>query len=109
MAQERWTAVDAYIDDAVRASDEALESVTTAAEAAGLPAIAVSPAQGQFLHILAKAAGARRILELGTLAGYSASGSHAPCRRTVNWSPLRSILRTLRSPETTTNARAWQR
>jgi predicted O-methyltransferase YrrM len=72
MTQDRWTAVDAYIDDAVRASDEVLESVLTAGAAAGLPAIAVSPSQGKFLHILARAIGAKRILELGTLAGYSA-------------------------------------
>jgi predicted O-methyltransferase YrrM len=72
LTQEQWTAVDAYIDDAVRASDEVLESVLTAGAAAGLPAIAVSPSQGKFLHILAKAIGAKRILELGTLAGYSA-------------------------------------
>ena len=72
MTQDRWTAVDAYIDDAVRASDEALEGVLKAGAAAGLPAIAVSPSQGKFLHILAKAIGAKRILELGTLAGYSA-------------------------------------
>jgi predicted O-methyltransferase YrrM len=72
MTQDRWTAVDAYIDDVVRASDEVLESVLKAGAAAGLPTIAVSPSQGKFLHILAKAIGAKRILELGTLGGYSA-------------------------------------
>jgi predicted O-methyltransferase YrrM len=72
MTQDQWTAVDAYIDDAVRASDDVLEGVLTASAAAGLPAIAVSPSQGKFLHILANAIGAKRILELGTLAGYSA-------------------------------------
>jgi predicted O-methyltransferase YrrM len=56
----------------VHASDAVLEGVQAAAAAAGLPAIAVSPSQGKFLHILAKAIGATRILELGTLAGYSA-------------------------------------
>lgn len=67
-----WTAVDAYIDDAVGASDEILKSVLDASVAAALPAIAVSPSQGKFLFVLAKAIGARRILELGTLGGYSA-------------------------------------
>ncbi|EUJ31981.1 O-methyltransferase family protein [Listeria floridensis FSL S10-1187] len=49
-----------FLTDAVRRS-----------QAAGLPAIEVSPAQGQFLYLLAKLSGARRILEIGTLAGYS--------------------------------------
>jgi predicted O-methyltransferase YrrM len=62
--QERWDAVDALIEDTLVRQDEALDA------AAG--GIAVSPAQGKLLHLLARAIGARRVLELGTLNGYSA-------------------------------------
>jgi predicted O-methyltransferase YrrM len=71
MTQDRWTAVDRYIDDRLLTSDTVLESVLEASAAAGLPPIAVSPSQGKFLFIMAKAIGAKRILELGTLGGYS--------------------------------------
>lgn len=69
--QERWTAVDAYVVDTLVGSDAALDDAIATSAAAGLPPIAVSPSQGQFLLILAKAMAARRILELGTLGGYS--------------------------------------
>jgi predicted O-methyltransferase YrrM len=72
MQQETWRAVDAYIEQVVGASDEALEAAVARSAAAGLPAISVSPAQGKLLHLLARAIGARRILEVGTLGGYSA-------------------------------------
>ena len=64
-----WDDVDAYFNELFvgRELDFALE----ASEAAGLPAIAVSPAQGKFLNLLARAMGARTILEVGTLGGYS--------------------------------------
>ena len=71
MTQDRWSAVDAYIDESVLRSDTVLDSVLEASAAAGLPSIAVSPSQGKFLFIMAKAIGATRILELGTLGGYS--------------------------------------
>lgn len=68
---DRWTAVDRYFAELLIGADEALESAHRAADAAGLPAISVSPAQGKLLFLLAKLCGARRILEIGTLAGYS--------------------------------------
>lgn len=66
-----WGAVDAYLD-ALFPEDEVLREVTRSAEDAGLPSIAVSAQQGRFLQLLAQLHGARRALELGTLAGYSA-------------------------------------
>lgn len=71
MDEKTWTAVDSYITDLFGASDPALEAALRDSAAAGLPEIAVSPAQGQLLHLLARAHGARRILEIGTLGGYS--------------------------------------
>lgn len=71
MAQEQWIAVDRYIEQMLVASDEALERAIKASAEAGLPGIQVSPAQGKLLQILARAMGARRILEIGTLGGYS--------------------------------------
>lgn len=71
MNQEQWSAVDAYIAERLIASDGALGAVLAANAAAGLPAIDVSPAQGRLLHLLARMAGARRVLEIGTLGGYS--------------------------------------
>ncbi|MCK0209228.1 O-methyltransferase [Starkeya koreensis] len=71
MTQQLWTAVDDYIADALVAPDAALEDALAASAAAGLPDIAVAPNQGKLLMILAKLAGARRILEIGTLGGYS--------------------------------------
>jgi predicted O-methyltransferase YrrM len=71
MTQELWTAVDSYICDLLVPPDEALTAAQRATEAAGLPAIAVSPAQGNLLHLLARLQGARNILEIGTLGGYS--------------------------------------
>ena len=70
MDQEQWNAVDAYlVEKLVR--DAALDEVLAANAAAGLPAIDVSPAQGKLLHVLARMMGARRVLEIGTLGGYS--------------------------------------
>jgi predicted O-methyltransferase YrrM len=69
--QELWSAVDQYIGDHLVKRDEALEGALAASTAANLPAIAVSPAQGKLLHLLARAQGARDILEIGTLGGYS--------------------------------------
>lgn len=71
MTEERWTAVDRYITDLLVPPDADLEAALQASDAAGLPAIAVSPSQGKLLHLLARAQGAQAILEIGTLAGYS--------------------------------------
>lgn len=64
--------VDRYIDALFVGDDPVLEAVLRSTVEAGMPDIQVSPSQGKFLHILARAIGARRILEIGTLAGYSA-------------------------------------
>ena len=68
---EQWIAVDEYITG-LFPSDPALEMVLQATRAAGMPQINVSPVQGRMLHVLALTRGARTILEIGTLAGYSA-------------------------------------
>lgn len=70
-SQDLWAAVDRYISELVVRPDAALDEALAASERAGLPAISVSPAQGKLLHILARLMGARRILEIGTLGGYS--------------------------------------
>ncbi len=71
MDGELWTAVDDYFDRALVPSDPALDAALAASEAAGLPVIGVAPNQGKLLQLLARAQGARRILEVGTLGGYS--------------------------------------
>ncbi len=71
MSEQLWGAVDDYIVDLLVEPDPALEDALSASSRAGLPAIAVSPAQGKLLHLLARIHGARRILEVGTLGGYS--------------------------------------
>src|SRR5512147_1374751 len=67
-----WDLVDAYFEDVLGLADESLAAALAATAAAGMPAIAVSPAQGKLLHLLARCVGAHRILEVGTLGGYSA-------------------------------------
>jgi predicted O-methyltransferase YrrM len=71
IGQELWTAVDHYIGEAIVPSDAALDAALLASEKAGLPSIHVAPNQGKFLALLATIRGARRILEIGTLGGYS--------------------------------------
>ncbi|GAA2624192.1 O-methyltransferase [Streptomyces spororaveus] len=71
MAQQTWTAVDHYFDGLLVEEDEALLSAAAATEAADLPAHQVAPNQGKLLNLLARVRGARRILEIGTLGGYS--------------------------------------
>ena len=61
--QEIWTAVDGYITGLQHSPDPVLDAALQASNAAGLPAIQVSPTQGKLLHLLARAQGARRILE----------------------------------------------
>lgn len=69
--QQRWTAVDSYLNDRMIPADAALDGALRDSEAAGLPAIQVTPTLGKMLHLLARMQGARRILEIGTLGGYS--------------------------------------
>ncbi len=71
MSERLWTDVDHYIDEHLIGPDPVLEHALQDSESAGLPSIAVTPAQGKMLHLLARIHGARRILEVGTLGGYS--------------------------------------
>jgi predicted O-methyltransferase YrrM len=68
---DRWAAVDHYLADRLIPADPALEAALSASAEAGLPPHDVSPAQGRLLEVLARAVGARSVLELGTLGGYS--------------------------------------
>jgi len=72
MTEKTWTAVDDYLNALIVRPDAALNSALEASQAGGLPQIAVSAPQGKLLNLLARAVGARRILEIGTLGGYSA-------------------------------------
>ena len=69
--EKLWSEVDLYIHDRLLGADPALEAALAESDRAGLPQIAVSAPQGKMLHLLAKAIGAARILEIGTLGGYS--------------------------------------
>jgi predicted O-methyltransferase YrrM len=71
MTQELWTAVDNYIKEKMVPADAVLTQALQNAKDAELPAIAVSPTQGKQLHLMARMCGARKILEIGTLGGYS--------------------------------------
>ena len=71
MNPEQWTAVDRYITDALVPADPVLEAALQASTDAGLPAISVSAPQGKLLYLLARIHGAKTILEIGTLGGYS--------------------------------------
>ncbi|HVR05597.1 MAG TPA: O-methyltransferase [Solirubrobacteraceae bacterium] len=71
MSDERWDAVDDYITELLIKDDPALDAALRASDEAGLPAIALTPPQAKLLHLIARVHGARRILELGTLGGYS--------------------------------------
>lgn len=71
MSQDLWTKVENYADGLMIPTDLVLEAAIKASAEAGLPPIAVSPSQGKLLHLLAKMQGARQILEIGTLGGYS--------------------------------------
>ncbi|HUB29283.1 MAG TPA: O-methyltransferase [Terracidiphilus sp.] len=70
-AQKVWTEVDRYFGEQLVASDSALEAALAANRAAELPAIDVTALQGKFLELLVRISGARRVLEIGTLGGYS--------------------------------------
>jgi predicted O-methyltransferase YrrM len=72
VTQEQWSAVDRYYADLLVPDDPALDAaLRSAADELGWREGSVSPAQGMFLHLLARASGARSILEIGTLGGYS--------------------------------------
>ena len=70
--QRTWDEVDRYAESQLIGADEALDGALAASTAAGLPPIAVTPSQGKLLHLLARSIGARRVLEIGLLGGYSA-------------------------------------
>jgi predicted O-methyltransferase YrrM len=71
MGAGTWKAVDDYVAERLIGDDAALEQALRASADAGLPPIAVSPPQGKLLHLLARSIGARSVLEIGTLGGYS--------------------------------------
>ncbi|MFD2053061.1 O-methyltransferase [Mesorhizobium calcicola] len=71
MSKKTWASVDDYIVDALFEADPALDAVLATNHDQGLPAIDVSPAQGKLLSLLVRIQGAKKILEIGTLGGYS--------------------------------------
>jgi predicted O-methyltransferase YrrM len=71
MTEELWSEVDAFVGEALGLEDEALSAALAAAEEAGLPPIQVSAPQGRLLEMLVRMGGATRVLEFGTLGGYS--------------------------------------
>jgi predicted O-methyltransferase YrrM len=71
MTTDQWTAVDNYINERLDLTDETMAAVLVANAAAAMRPIDVSPAMGKFLHLLIRMSGAKRILEIGTLGGYS--------------------------------------
>jgi predicted O-methyltransferase YrrM len=71
MTDKEWAHVDRYLAASLLPKDDGLDAALAANAAAGLPAIDVSPLQGRLLYLLARMIGARRILEIGTLGGYS--------------------------------------
>jgi predicted O-methyltransferase YrrM len=70
-ARKKWAEIDDYLNDVLIPADQALEAALQSIKAAGLPAHSVSPTQGKLLMVLAQTVGARNILEIGTLGGYS--------------------------------------
>lgn len=71
MTQQEWSEVDAYFTGKLAPPDAVLDAALRASASAGLPAIAVAPNQGKMLQLFARIVGAKRILEIGTLGGYS--------------------------------------
>lgn len=69
--QRNWTRVDDYLTETLVGEDAALEAALAAQRDSAMPAIEVSPLAGKLLHLLVRATGARRVLEVGTLGGYS--------------------------------------
>ncbi len=72
MATKLWTEVERYFDGLLIPADPAMDAALKASSSAGLPPINVTPSQGRLLWLLARVQGARKILEIGTLGGYSA-------------------------------------
>lgn len=71
MTERLWTQVDSYLEQHLAQPDAALDAALRASEEAQLPSIQVTPLQGKFLHLLARAVRAKNVLEIGTLGGYS--------------------------------------
>ena len=71
MPEQVWSDVDAFFEQHLQPADDILRATLETNVAEGLPPIAVTPPQGKLLHLLARACGARRILEIGTLGAYS--------------------------------------
>jgi predicted O-methyltransferase YrrM len=71
MSKELWTTVDTYLNDTLLGADPILDATLQANAEGGLPAIDVSPSQGKVLEVIAQIQGAHRILEIGTLGGFS--------------------------------------
>jgi predicted O-methyltransferase YrrM len=71
MNQQQWSAVDQFISQMLVKQDDALDAAVIESKAAGLPEIAVTPNLGKLLMLLAQLSGAKRILEIGTLGGFS--------------------------------------
>jgi predicted O-methyltransferase YrrM len=71
MSEENWTQVDDYFAGHFFSGDDVLDAVLAASDAAGLPSIAVTPHQGRLLNLMARMSGAKSVLEVGTLGGYS--------------------------------------
>ncbi len=71
MKNDQWNVVDEYIEETIVGGDDALQAALDTSAAEGLPAIAVSPAQGKFLNLIARLMHARSVLEIGTLGAYS--------------------------------------
>jgi predicted O-methyltransferase YrrM len=71
MSEQRWSEVDNYVETLFLSPDDDVAEALAQSHAAGLPPISVSPSQGKFLQLLAAMHGSRRILEIGTLGGYS--------------------------------------
>ena len=109
MTQELWTRVDEYVSKLMLPSDAVLDAALAAGDAAGLPAIHVAPNQGKFLSLLAQIQGSQRILEVGTLAGYSTIWWRGLSLATDAWSRSSWIRSMHRSRGRTSSARAWPR
>jgi predicted O-methyltransferase YrrM len=71
VSQQTWDEVDRYVDEQLIGADPALDAALAASVEAGLPPIAVTPSHGKLLYLLARSIGARSILEIGALGGYS--------------------------------------
>ena len=104
---EQWARVEHYLTDLLVGPDPALEAALEAGAAAGLPRGEVSPSQGKLLELLARIQGARAILEIGTLGGYSTiwlARALPPGRRLITLEVDASYAR---SPVPTSTTPVW--